>query len=161
MSQKRAEFIDLVAFIRLLFGNLKVAQWIIIGLISVIWSIYFLFSLEKIKTECFYIRELLIASILTWTAVINIYFPIYDTVILVIGVLITINSLYQHSSDLNSAINSDLKSILCLLYLTPWITQYLAKYVGFQPFTLIIITFGIYQLLKIRQFSADKNSPAI
>jgi hypothetical protein len=150
------KYVDIVAFLRLLLGRFNESQWIVLLVIYLIWSFYFLFSLKKIKTECFYIRDLLIASILTWTAVINIYFPIYDTVILVIGVVITINSLYHHSSDLSSAINSNLKSILCLLYLTPWITQYFAKYIGFQPYTLILIAFGIYQLLMARQLSANK-----
>ena len=91
------KFIDIVAFIRLLFGNLKIAQWIIIVLFFVIWSFIFISSLIKLKVENNNIQELSIGFILTWTTVINIYFPIYDTIIVVIGVLLTINSLNNDS----------------------------------------------------------------
>jgi hypothetical protein len=150
------KFIDIVAFIRLLFGNLKIAQWIIIVLIFVIWSFIFVSSLIKLKVENINIQELSIGFILTWTTVINIYFPIYDTIIVVIGVLLTINSLNKDS--FSEVISSRFKIVLLFLYLTPWISQIIAKNIGFQPYTLILIILGILQMVKTHQMSERLNA---
>ena len=49
--------------------------------------------------------------------------------------------------------NPKMKAFLIVMYLIPGISQQLALYAGFQPYTLILILLGIYQLVMLWEMS--------
>lgn len=54
-----------------------------------------------------------------------------------------------------------LKTILILLYITPWISQYFAQQIGVQSFTLVLLALGVYQFRLVHSFhSISEHSPS-
>ncbi len=102
-------------------------------------------------------RRLLWASALSLTLVLNIYVPIYDTIIVVLSVLLTTDVLCRRAGDFQRALTPGYKFLLLLLYLVPWITQQVAKARKFQPYTLLLGALGIYQL---KLLSARSDEPS-
>lgn len=63
--------------------------------------------------------------------------------------------------DPNSALPLPLKTILILLYITPWISQYFAQQIGVQSFTLVLLALGVYQFRLVHSFhSISEHSPS-
>ena len=148
---KMFKYIDLIAFLRLLFGEIGQTTRIIFYIIYGIWFAYFISLLRKFRVENRCFHELVIASILTWTAVLNIYFPIYDSIIVITSLLLTIDACYGHFKNTSKTFNLQFKLFLILIYVTPWISQHLARHIGFQPYTIVLIGLGIYQLYMLIQ----------
>ncbi|MHC4264408.1 MAG: glycosyltransferase family 87 protein [Planctomycetota bacterium] len=147
------KYLDVTACCRLLFGDLNQTIQILLVIIYVAWFVFFLSFSKKFVINKACSRELVLASIITWTIVLNIYFPMYDSIIVIIALLLTIDACYGHFNNAEKTFNPHLKAFLILIYLVPWITQLCAKYTGIQPYTLILISLGIYQLYMLREIS--------
>ena len=78
---------------------------------------------------------------LTWALVINLYVPIYDTILAVLSLLLTADLLFRNGLHLTIGF----KLLLVLFFLVPWFTVHLALATGFQFFTLVIAALGVYQ----------------
>ncbi len=74
-----------------------------------------------------------LSDLIPWTLALNIYTPIYDTVLMVFPALDVLR-------------NPSRRSILLLiaLFVVPYFTQPLARATGFHVFTLVLLAFGIY-----------------
>jgi hypothetical protein len=152
---KTYKYIDIVSFCRLLFGDLSQTFQILLACIWGAWFIIYLFLLRRFKVNNCYSHRLIFASILTWTTVFNIYFPIYDSIIIVLAVLLTVDTYYGQLKSVAEKLDLKLKVVLCLIYLTPVITQDLANHLKFQLYTLVLFGMGIYQLLILRRLSKE------
>ena len=86
---------------------------------------------------------LLWATTLTWTLLLNVYTPIYDSILVVISVIVTVAAM--GGSDCSTLM------VLCffLLVLAP-ITKGLAVLTGWQVLTLVLFAFGTVQLRLLR-----------
>ena len=148
------KYVDIFSFTRLLFGTISPEVLILIiiaSLIPIIFSIKLWWNLNSLNKSS---QELLIASSITLTIIINLHFAIYDTVILVLSILLTVDVLYRNSTVQNSTeLTAGFKALLLSIYILPWITQYVARISGFQPFTLAIAIMGSYQILLARTYS--------
>ncbi|MHC4327177.1 MAG: glycosyltransferase family 87 protein [Planctomycetota bacterium] len=145
------KYIDVSAFCQLLFGRLHQTTRILLLVTYAAWFLFFVSLLRKFRIENRYWRELALASIISWTATINIYFPIYDSTIVVMGLLLTIDAFYGHFENTARTFNPAFKALLILIYITPGISQQFAVHIGFQPYTLVLISLGIYQLFMLRE----------
>lgn len=150
---KTYKYIDLITFCRSLFGDLNQTIRVLLIITYGIWFVFFVSLLKKFGVNNRSSRELVLASILSWTTTFNIYFPVYDSIIVVMALLLTIDACYGHFKDIAKTFNPQLKAFLILIYLTPGISQHFAKHTGFQPYTLILIFLGIYQFFMLRQMS--------
>lgn len=148
------KYIDIFSFTRLLFGIISPAVLILIiaaSLVPIIFSIKLWWNLNNLDKNS---QELLKASSITLTSIINLHFAIYDTVILVPSILLTVSILYRNASAQNSPeLTPIFKAILLSIFIFPWITQYVAQISGLQPFTLAIAIMGSYQILLARSYS--------
>lgn len=82
------------------------------------------------------------AATLTWTLLLNIYVPIYDSILVTIAVLLTLGAL----RELNWANATNLVVLLALVTLVvAWFTEAVAKTYGFQPLTILFLALGIVQ----------------
>jgi hypothetical protein len=148
------KYIDIFSFTRLLFGTISPSALILIVIASsvpIIFSIKSWWELDSLNKNS---QDLLKASSITLTIIINLHFGIYDTVILVLSILLTADVLYRNSTIQNSTkLTSGFKALLLSIFVIPWITQYVARITGFQPFTLAIACIASYQILLERTYS--------
>lgn len=83
------------------------------------------------------------ALTLTWSLVLNVYTPLYDTTLLVIPTLLVTDYLYRAEEQ---TLPNSFKAFISLLFILPLIYSFVADTVGFQVYTLLIVAFGLYQL---------------
>lgn len=86
-------------------------------------------------------RDLAWSSTIACTLVLNVYLGIYDTILIVPGVLIATDLL---SRTVRGNAFPCFRYLLVLLYLTPWVTQIVARLTGVQLYTLVLAGFVIY-----------------
>ncbi len=157
------KYIDLASFFRLLFGGHIFLEWHIgsyMPLVGLAFLVYVWHSFRGINVK---IREqLLWATCITFTLVLNIYTGIYDSIFIVIACLLTLNCLYSSFPLSLQSMPISLKTILILLYLTPWISQYFAQQIGVQIFTLVLFALGVYQFHLAQAFqSISGHAPSL
>ena len=153
------KYIDFLAFWQLLFGRpSQTTRALLLGAYCV-WFVVFIFFLKKFRANSQCWRTLVLASVISWTAALNIYFPVYDSIIVVMGLLLTIDAFYGHFKSQVETFNPMMKAFLILVYLVPGVSQQLALHAGFQPYTLVLILLGIYQLFMLREMSRASDGP--
>ena len=149
------KYVDIFSFSRLLFGTLSPAVLVLIVIASLVPIIYSIKLWWKINCLNKSSQEFLKASAITLTTIINLHFAIYDTVILVLSILLTVNALYRNSTVQNSTeLSPVFKVLLMLIYILPWISQYLARITGFHLFTLAVAFIGSHQIFLARTYSS-------
>jgi hypothetical protein len=92
--------------------------------------------------------RLIWATALTWTMILNVYVPIYDSILVVISVIATagafrqfrVNSLYRRFTILR-----------VLIWIVSWFTVGIAEAIGIQLLTLLFIALGVLQLAALRR----------
>jgi len=144
------KYVDIISFFRLLLGGVTPFTWVII-FIAVLVSIPFLIDVWwKFNRFDEDRRDLVWACTLTWTAIFNLHFAIYDTILVVVAILLTANVLYRYSRDTAAVPTPAFRGLIVLLYLAPWVSQHMALFIRFQIFTVVIAATGLYQLLLAR-----------
>lgn len=145
------KYVDINSFSRLLAGGHTYGRWAMV-LVFVAVTLSLLFR-TWLKADCKRekIRSLLWSSAIAWTLVLNVYLGIYDTVLIVLSVLITTDVLCRKAMDNQSGLTPTYKYLLLLLYLIPWITQTIAQLTGIQLYTLVLAAFGFYLIGVLRQ----------
>ena len=85
------------------------------------------------------------ASTLTWTTVLNLYVPAYDTPIILSGIVLMVQWLYRANRE---TVPMALRILLVLLYVAPWVPLLPSGYgtTSWQPYTLALMALGSYQL---------------
>ncbi len=94
-------------------------------------------------------RSLAFATTLTWTPVLNPYGAIYDTVLIIPGLLLTADILYRRSLPGQATLPVVFSRLLAILHITAWISPLLAFRFGFQPLTIALAAMGTYQVLLV------------
>jgi hypothetical protein len=145
------KFVDLDHFLGMLLGGHSRFQ-IIAGVVASLVVLPFLagswWAFERSGRDS---RMLTWSATLTWTLIMNMYIGVYDAILIVPGVFIVADAVYRHAPAAAAALHSGFKLLLALLYIVPWISQHLARSTGFQPFTLVLVALGAYQLVLARR----------
>jgi len=135
LALKTWKYVDLNAFTRLLLGSPGMAQKLLFlasALPALTLVLYRAWSLDRHDERY---RRLVWAAVLIATPVVNLYVGIYDSVLAALGALLLVDALRREGAALTPAV----RCWLGALYLTPWITQPVAKLVGVQLFTLVLL----------------------
>ncbi|HEY6242815.1 MAG TPA: glycosyltransferase family 87 protein [Pyrinomonadaceae bacterium] len=82
------------------------------------------------------------AHTITWTIILNLYVLIYDSTVIILAVLLSIE--FERSSQ--AGLPRAMRWLLLTLFLVPWIARQAAATYSFQPMTVALIAFGCYQL---------------
>jgi hypothetical protein len=101
------------------------------------------------------------AVTLTWTLLLNIYVPTYDSVLVTIAVILTLGAL----RDMAWSTASDWIIFLSvLIFLSSWVTETIAQRRGIQLLSILIAVLGVGQLyllhLLVRKRSAVTKQPS-
>ncbi len=155
------KYTDIFSFSRLLFGNFKAMYWATIT-ITAVSSLPLLFQRSWKTANLNHKRkDLVYACTLTWTTVFNVHFGIYDAVIVVLAILLTANVLYQSSDKHSTALSPGFRTMVILLYIVPWISQYMAMVLRVQLFTLVLAAAGAYQLFLTWRIEVISPEPPL
>jgi len=168
------KYIDFNSFYRLLAGAFPPLRWGLTLATLVAIGPLVLRAWLKDKGTSPDGRALLWALTIAWTAVLNVYFGIYDSAILVLSAILSADVLFgagagavggqsrvqgpalgHHPEHVEGAVEGpglpvEFKYLLLLLYVTPWFTEFVAMALHVQVFTLVIAGYGFYLLNKRR-----------
>lgn len=146
------KYVDITSFFRLLFKEISPGGWISIGLGILIPITFLVIAGLKLNQKDQNRKDLIFAGTLAWTPVFNLHFAIYDTIIVVIAILLALNVWYRYSNSNNAPANLPplFKSLLVMLYLMPLFSQQIALFSGVQIFTIVLAATGGYMLTTAR-----------
>jgi hypothetical protein len=148
------KYVDLLSFLRLLLGSPTalthtIAASIAIPGIAILAAAWW--RLDRSTPEA---RSLLWAAALTATLILNPHVGIYDTVLVIPGLLLTADVLRGRTGG---RLTPGFKAILVLVCLTPFITGHLARLVGFQAFTPVLAATVVYQMALWRRIAPSAS----
>jgi hypothetical protein len=128
-------------------GSSRPATIILSGLIAIIaiWLVALLWRSAKADRPA---QDLAWAATLTWSLLLNVYVPIYDTVLVVLAILLTLTAL----RDLESSAVTRWTVLLALtIFGISWIAIPSAKVHGIQWLTPLLTILGLVQLQLLRR----------
>lgn len=126
----------------LLFGC---AFWVACVLVRVWWKSA---GLERATNTMVW------ATTFTWTLVLNVYVPIYDSILVVPSIIATAGVLKGHSGTL---LHRWFTFTWLLSLAVSWITVDVAQASGFQMITVLLAALGILQFAALRQLGAQRS----
>ena len=98
--------------------------------------------------------NLLWAATITWTLVLNVYVPIYDSILAVVSVIVTTAVLNDFPARL---FGRPFRWIWLLIFGASWITIELTEATGFQILTVLFALLGTVQLAALRTMAGWRN----
>ncbi|MDP8990907.1 MAG: DUF2029 domain-containing protein [Acidobacteriota bacterium] len=150
---RRTKYVDLNSFFTVLLGASSVER----ALATVATSAAFLilaWNWWRARHQAHDVQRSLWAATLTWTMLINIYVPVYDTILLVPAAALMARSLAGRGQREQMS----LQVWLIALWLVPWLTQSWADYLRLQILTLVLAGFGYWALTLVRAASSFRVS---
>lgn len=142
---RRTKYVDLNSFFTILFGPSSIER----AVATIATSAAFLFLAWiwwRSRRQSHEVQRYLWAATLTWTLLINIYAPVYDTILLVPAAALVARSLASRSMQEQA----ELQVWLIVLWLAPWVTQSWADYLRLQILTPVLAGFGYWALTLAR-----------
>ncbi len=146
---RRTKYVDLNSFFAILLGASSAER----ALATVATSAAFLilgWAWWRCRHAPHDVQRYLWAATLTWTLMINVYAPVYDTILLVPAAALVARSL----AGRNRREQMSLQVWLIALWLLPWLTQSWADYLRLQILTVVLAGFGYWELTLARAGSA-------
>jgi hypothetical protein len=146
--QDLPNYMDLSSFSSMLPGGRSLPGGSILAALACL-ILYFLFSAwRKCPGPGTRTSTLVWATTVTWTLVLNLYVPIYDSILGIIAVIATV-------AVLNGGKHPRLRRQFGLAWtvtlLGSWVTIGVARSTGFQMFTVMFSLLGTLQLIAIRE----------
>jgi hypothetical protein len=150
---RRTKYVDLNSFFTVLLGASSVERAIATVATSAVFLIL-AWNWWRARREGHNVQRYLWAATLTWTMMINIYVPVYDTILLVPAAALVACSLAGRSQREQMA----MQVWVLALWLVPWLTQSWADYLRLQILTLVLAAFGYWALHLARASSVSEVS---
>jgi hypothetical protein len=102
------------------------------------------------------VTTLIWAATLTWTPVVNLYVPMYDSILVVLGLIMTAGALKILGSQ---SFNHGFNRLYLALYASCWIAQRFAGATGIQIITILLAGLGIFQFALLREMAELHPAP--
>jgi hypothetical protein len=145
---RRTKYVDLNSFFSILLGGSSAAR--VLAILSAAAAFLLLgWTWWRLGRSSHDVQRYLWGATLTWTLMINIYAPVYDTILLVPAGALVARSLYGRSKREQAG----LQLWLIALWLAPWLTQSWADYLRLQILTPVLAGFGYWVLTLARDSS--------
>ena len=140
------QFNDLNSFSCAVAGGRTPGGLLILAFVSVIAIVYLAVLLWRSANGDRPELRLAWATTLTWSMLLNVYYPIYDTILIAVSIMLSIAA----ARDLNCRrCVGGVTSLALLVFGTSWITESVAKAYGVQLLTLSILSLGIMQMFLL------------
>ena len=88
------------------------------------------------------------ATILTWTLVLNIYVPIYDSVLLTVALIVMLGALRELKWKVAEGW---FVALAILIMAVSWITEPIAQSRGIQLLTVLLFGIGLWQAAHLHR----------
>lgn len=145
------KFVDLNSFLKLLGVSAELSRSLVLGTL--------LLALPGLAAAWWKMDRrgnasprLAWAATIACTLVLNVYVGVYDTVLLVLAMLL-ICDVYCQKGESLAALPSPLRLLLIVLYVAPWLSQLVARHSGVQIYTLCLMGAAAYPLVLGRSMS--------
>ncbi len=152
---RRTKYVDLNSFFTVLLGASSFERAIATAATSAAFLIL-AWNWWRSRNQGHEVQRYLWAATITWTMMINIYVPVYDTILLVPVAALMARSLV----DADRRQQAGLQVWLLILWLVPWFTQSWADYMRLQILTIVLAGLGSWALKLARVGSALEVSAA-
>lgn len=150
---RRTKYVDLNSFFSILLGASSVER--AIATLAAAAAFLFLgWTWRRAREQSHDVQRYLWGATLTWTLMINIYAPVYDTILLIPAGALIARSMYGRSKREQAG----LQLWLIALWLAPWLTQSWADYLRLQILTPVLAGFGYWALTLARDSSVLRVS---
>ncbi len=94
------------------------------------------------------------AAVLTWTLMLNVYVPIYDSILVVLAIILTLGAL----RELRWSKAAEWVTFLAILiFAASWITEPVAKAHGIQLLTVALFILGAVQLYFLNKVNRQRS----
>lgn len=134
-----------VALLLLACGAIAVAGWV-----AVVWWR----SAAGGRTQ----RTLAWPVAMTWTMLVNVYYPIYDSILIVIAIIIALSTLRELASR---RAFEWMITLAVLTFAVAWFTEPVAKQFGVQLLTLAILVVAITQTVVLQRLTRQQAFEAV
>jgi hypothetical protein len=142
---RRTKYVDLNSFFTLLLGGGSLARIVTLTVTAAAFIILAR-AWWKSRNQPPANRGYLWATTFSWTLLLNVYVPIYDTIILIPAVALAAHFLIRRDPERQP----ELQAWLVALWLLPWLTQAFADALRLQIFTMLLAGFGYWALTLAR-----------
>jgi len=142
------QFVDLNSFSSAAAGGrTRIGSAILIGAAGTIaaWLAYLLWKSKGLGIAQ---EQLAWAATLTWTLLINVYVPMYDCLLVVIALILTLSALEKLGWNRNWMV---LLSVV--IFACSWITEAFARHHGIQVMSLLLLILGLAQLFCLQSLT--------
>jgi hypothetical protein len=136
------KYVDFNSFVKLLLPGSPIAP-MVLGALMGLSALLLGRVASRIESNAD--RSLLLAAAISWTMVLNLYIALYDTICIVPALFIVADYLLQRERRLPFAF----RCWLALIYITPCLTQSVARVTGLQIYTLALAGMAVYQVLQL------------
>lgn len=150
-----AKFVDLASCLHAIAGARSAAGTVALalaaGIVVIALAVFWWKSARAGKAQ----QALVWAATLTWTLLINVYVPIYDSALVVLAVLLTIGALEELEWGTAASLTV---SLAILIEVASWFTSRMATEHGVQILSIAILLLGLAQLLFLYR-AVNETSP--
>ena len=150
---RRTKYVDLNSFFTILLGASS-AERALATIVTSAAFLYLAWTWWQCRHASHDAHRYLWAAALTWALMINVYAPVYDTILLVPAAALVASSVEGRSRQEQMS----LQVWLIALWLVPWLTQSWADYLRLQVLTPVLAGFGYWALTLVRESTASKVS---
>jgi hypothetical protein len=132
------KYLDLNSFFALLMGNGSVPRAIatVMGAIALLYLAWMWWRSRSGPMDA---RLYLWSATIAWALIINVYVPVYDTIILVPALALAAHLTAKQDRRMYQL-------WMLLFYVIPWLTQSFAEFLHVQLFTILLAAFGYWML---------------
>ena len=144
----RWQFVDLNSLSYAVPGGRSRAGLIILISVVAIVAVWLAALLWRSSAGSKPVQSLAWATVLTWTLVLNIYVPIYDSVLLTIALIVMLGALRELEWK---GSEGWFFSLALLIIAVSWVTEPIAQSKGIQLLTVLLFAIGLWQAAQLHQ----------
>jgi hypothetical protein len=141
-------YVDLSSISHVIRGGRTPAGLTLIAIASVLIAAALAYLLWKSADAGRPAKWLAWAATLTWTLLLNVYVPIYDSVLVILAIVLTLGAL----RDLGRRAAAEWTAVLAVaIFVASWMTERLAKTHGIPLLSIMLAILGIAELVFLYQ----------
>jgi hypothetical protein len=140
-------YVDLNSFTRILTGWSGTVSLVVVAAIGVLLAPLLVGVWRRVPQARSTAWALTWASTITWTTLLNIYVPRYDTAIIVVGALLMVDALLEKDAD---GLRGLPQVLFAVLYVAAWVEPVPLGGGVLQPYTVVVAALGAHQLWLAR-----------
>jgi hypothetical protein len=145
------DYVDLAAALHTAWRHSPLLAWLLCGL--AVTSMVLLLRIWLAGSQGQRVPATLVwGTTVTWTLVLNVYVPLYDTILVIASLIITATALKKFKSH-------TFVLICFALLVSSYVTRSIAERTGIQIFTLVLIALGALQMMLCFRIASNRIAP--